>query len=492
MADRPRLEVLDGLRVLAALLVVAYHFTAMWYVWRRPPETVFPAQPAAYGWLGVYLFFLISGFVICMSSWGRGVEAFLVSRAVRLYPAYWLSVVATTLVLTAWPYLEEPVGWRDALVNLTMFHEPLGAPAVSDVYWTLWAEMRFYLLFTLVVWAGLTYRRVVTFCLVWLGAVTAAKATLEGGIVHTVLMTNYAPLFIAGIAFYLMYRFGRPRCCGASWAGRFCWPYPRCCTATGPPADTRGAPAPAKWPVVLLLAVCFLLIAAVALGWLRWIRGRWLVVVGATTYPLYLLHLDLGGTAIYLWQRHLPAPLLVVVVTGAMILLSWLVHRYLERPVAPLVRRALLGMSAAARRRRAHGRVAHVGDAVGGDPGASGVPASGLAHGTIDDARTAEGAGTTRAVQGAGHGGLPIRPTSRKASMTLAMCARMAASAFAGSRDRIAAMIRSCCFSESSGRPGSNESMYWRRTSCPSPGFRSARPRCGGRRCAVRWCAGAG
>jgi peptidoglycan/LPS O-acetylase OafA/YrhL len=316
-----------------------------------------------------------------MSSWGRGVEAFLVSRAVRLYPAYWLSVVATTLVLTAWPYLEEPVGWRDALVNLTMFHEPLGAPAVSDVYWTLWAEMRFYLLFTLVVWAGLTYRRVVTFCLVWLGAVTAAKATLEGGIVHTVLMTNYAPLFIAGIAFYLMYRFRPAPLLWGIVGGSFLLALPAVLYRNGLEAD-RGAPAPAKWPVVLLLAVCFLLIAAVALGWLRWIRGRWLVVVGATTYPLYLLHLDLGGTAIYLWQRHLPAPLLVVVVTGAMILLSWLVHRYLERPVAPLVRRALLGMSAAARRRRAHGRVAHVGDAVGGDPG---VRRASLRVGARDD-----------------------------------------------------------------------------------------------------------
>jgi peptidoglycan/LPS O-acetylase OafA/YrhL len=373
MADRPRLEVLDGLRFLAALLVVAYHFTAMWYVWRRPPETVFPVQPAAYGWLGVYLFFLISGFVICMSSWGRGVKAFLVSRAVRLYPAYWLSVVATTVVLTIWPYLEETVGWRDALVNLTMFHEPLDAPAVSDVYWTLWAEMRFYLLFTLVVWAGLTYRRVVAFCLVWLGAVTAAKATLEGGIVHTVLMTNYAPLFTAGIAFYLMYRFRPTLLLWGIVGGSFLLALPAVLYRNGLEAD-RGAPAPATWPVVLLLAVCFLLIAAVALGWLHWVRGRWLVVVGATTYPLYLLHLDLGGTAIYLWQRHLPAPLLVVVVTGAMILLSWLVHRYLERPVAPLMRRALLGMSAAARRRLAHGRPAHgrparLGDAVGGDPG---------------------------------------------------------------------------------------------------------------------------
>ena len=37
---RPRLEALDGLRFLAALAVVAYHFTAMDQVWWRPAETV--------------------------------------------------------------------------------------------------------------------------------------------------------------------------------------------------------------------------------------------------------------------------------------------------------------------------------------------------------------------------------------------------------------------------------------------------------------------
>ncbi|MBX6355629.1 MAG: acyltransferase [Micromonosporaceae bacterium] len=353
--DRPRLEVLDGLRFVAAMMVVAYHYTAMWHVWRRPVEGIFPHQPAAYGWLGVYLFFLISGFVICLSSWGRGVEAFLVSRAVRLYPAYWLSVLATATVLCIWPYVDQPVGWRNTLVNLTMFHEPLRVPAVAEVYWTLWAELRFYLLFTLVVWSGLTYRRVVAFCLLWLGAVTAAKATLDGGIVHTVLMTNYAPLFTAGVAFYLMHRFRPTLLLWGIVVASYLLSLPAVRYRAGLEAD-RGEPPGPVWPAVVLLAACFLLIAAVALGWLRWVRGRWLVVLGAMTYPLYLLHLDLGGTIIYLWQRRVPAPLLVAMVTAAMVALAWLVHRYVERPAAPLLRRALVGASAGLRRLAARAR----------------------------------------------------------------------------------------------------------------------------------------
>lgn len=351
MADRPRLEVLDGLRFLAAIAVVAYHFTAMYRVWDRKVEEIFPGQPAAHGWLGVYLFFLISGFVICMSSWGRRVDEFWISRVVRLYPAYWLSVVVSAAVLTAWPFIAKPVGWRDALVNLTMLHEPLGVPPAAEVYWTLWVELRFYLLFSLVVWWGLTYRRVVGFCLLWLGAVAAAKVFVANDhrLIHNVLMTNYAPLFTAGVAFYLMYRF-RPTLLLWGIAGAsFVLSLPVVLWRNRMEAD-RGEVLP-RWPVILLLAVCFLLIAGVALGWLHWLRGRWLVVLGATTYPLYLLHLEVGGTIINIWQGRVPAPLLVVTVAAAMVLLAWLVHRYVERPVAPVMKRGLVRLSATIRQR---------------------------------------------------------------------------------------------------------------------------------------------
>ncbi|MFD6812242.1 acyltransferase family protein, partial [Streptomyces anthocyanicus] len=92
---RGRLYVLDGLRLGAALMVVAFHYTALGAeAWDRPAWTVFPevSRFTSYGYLGVQLFFVISGFVICMSAWGRPLKAFFVSRVIRLYPAYWFAV----------------------------------------------------------------------------------------------------------------------------------------------------------------------------------------------------------------------------------------------------------------------------------------------------------------------------------------------------------------------------------------------------------------
>lgn len=330
----PRLEVLDGLRFLAAMAVLAYHFTTMDRIWQRPAVDVFPAQTFAYGWLGVSLFFLISGFVICMSSWGRGAGSFLASRAVRLYPAYWLSVVVIAAVTTVWPWWQRPDGWGSTLVNLTMFQDAFGVPAVAEVYWTLWAELRFYVLFSLVVAWGLTYRRVAGFCVVWLGAVAFAKVAVPDSdvVVHTVLMTDYAPLFVGGIGCYLMYRFRPTLLTWAVVGASFVLSVPAARFRAG--LEAYHGEVVSSLPAVLVTAVCFALVAAVALGWLSWVRGRWLVVLGSTTYPLYLLHVDLGAPLLSRLQGIVPPPVLVCLVTAAVIGVAWLVARFVERPVA--------------------------------------------------------------------------------------------------------------------------------------------------------------
>jgi peptidoglycan/LPS O-acetylase OafA/YrhL len=354
VTERPRLEVLDGLRFVAAMSVLAYHYTAIAHVWHRSAVEVFPSQPFAHGWLGVHLFFLISGFVICMSGWDRGVGSFLVSRAVRLYPAYWLSVLVVAAGLAVFPGLP----WRpttvDVLVNLTMFQDAVGVPGLADVYWSLWAELRFYLLFSLLVWWGLTYRRVVAFCALWLGA-TAVATVLPpvGGAVQVVLATDYAPLFTAGIACYLMYRFGPTFASWAIVAVSFVLALPAVLHRNQ--LESKAGEIIPNGPVIVLLAVWFLLILAVALGRLSWVRGRWLVVGGAVTYPLYLLHLDLGGALLYLFQWRVPPPLLVLMVTGVVILIAWLVHRYVEQPLAPQLRHALRRLGDRARGRVRHG-----------------------------------------------------------------------------------------------------------------------------------------
>jgi len=81
----PRLAALDGLRLCAALSVLGGHYTIGRVNWNGDPAA-FPriGKVFSYGGFGVQLFFLISGFVICKSSWGRGLGEFVAGVAMYL------------------------------------------------------------------------------------------------------------------------------------------------------------------------------------------------------------------------------------------------------------------------------------------------------------------------------------------------------------------------------------------------------------------------
>ncbi len=350
---RPRLYVLDGFRLVAALMVVGYHYIGYGgggserSAWGRPPSTVFPHSvhaTAAYGFLGVQLFFLISGFVISMSCWDRSLREFAVSRVSRLYPAYWLAVLATTLVLLISPAVRSPQSLRGVLANLTMFQGGMGLEHVDGVYWTLWVELRFYLLFSLVVALGTTYRRVFGFAAGWL-AVAAVGTVWHPWQVDLVLMPTYAPYFVAGIAMYLMHRFGASRSLWvllvASWGLALYAIRPLLATRT----ENVGIPLP--WPVgAAVVTACFAVVLAAALGAFDRFQWRWLTVAGALTYPLYLLHENIGWTVIHGLRDRFAPGLIVAGVVAVMLVAAWLVHRWVERPLGRTLRKRLSGRRA--------------------------------------------------------------------------------------------------------------------------------------------------
>jgi peptidoglycan/LPS O-acetylase OafA/YrhL len=334
--------VLDGLRLVAALSVVAYHYMGRGTeAWEEDAAHHFQHfhPSASYGWLGVELFFLISGFVICMSSWGRSVGDFFISRVVRLYPAYWFAVIVTAIVLMNYPVIKAAEPMNHVLINLTMLQDPNGVSHLDGVYWTLWAELRFYLLWALVVWRGVTYRRAVYFCVLWSVASLFAHYTPDQMIKDLIEAEN-SSYFIAGVAMYLMYRFGPNLLLWCIVGLSFLTSQLNLSTDLSNMAPLTGA-AGNYWVALSVLAGIYLLMIAVALGWLDWAKWRWLTAAGALTYPLYLLHEVIGWSAIRRFHAMVPKwPLLFSVIVG-MLVLAGLVHLLIEKPFAPLLRRGL-------------------------------------------------------------------------------------------------------------------------------------------------------
>ncbi|WP_052069672.1 acyltransferase family protein [Streptacidiphilus albus] len=351
-SGRKRLYALDGMRLMAALGVLSFHWTAyvdIGGIWPRghSPAQVMPAvnHVAAYGWLGVNLFFVISGFVICMSCWGKSVGQFFVSRVVRLYPAYWAAVLLTsTVLLTMGAWIRHgAANGLDAqaiLANLTMLETPLGIRQVDGVYWTLWAELRFYVLFGVLAAFGLTYRKVVAFCGVWMFvAILSIQAKSE--LLTTIAMPQYAPFFIAGMAIFLMYKYGPNLLLwgivGFSWLIALAQVRP--IEAMYVNVLNHGL----NWYVVAAgFTVAMGLVLAAALGLFDWANWKWLTVAGALTYPLYLIHQEAGWTLIHFGLGHglgvvgsLGTAFAVVVVV------AYLIHRLIERPLSKPLKKGL-------------------------------------------------------------------------------------------------------------------------------------------------------
>ncbi|CAM5497483.1 Acyltransferase 3 domain-containing protein OS=Streptomyces glaucescens OX=1907 GN=SGLAU_08300 PE=4 SV=1 [Streptomyces glaucescens] len=340
-AGGDRIVVLDGLRLIAALMVVSYHYVAFGEGWEGAQARLFPVvfRPSAYGWLGVELFFMISGFVICMSCWGRSLPDFFTSRVIRLYPAYWVAVLATTAVVTEVSGGVDPLAWRDVLVNLTMLQWPMGVDHVDGVYWTLWAELRFYLLFALVVWRGLTYRRVVAFCLAWATVALLADGYGIRPLAHLTVVPH-CWFFIAGLAFYLMYRFGPNLLLWGIVAFSYVMGQHTVMETWSRTLERVGHRIPA-WGVTVLITVFFVVMAGVALGWFRRVDWRWLPAAGALTYPLYLLHESIGWEIFHRFQHSVNRWALLGGTVVGMLVLAHLVHRWVERPVSRRLKVAL-------------------------------------------------------------------------------------------------------------------------------------------------------
>ncbi|MFD5636945.1 acyltransferase family protein [Streptomyces sp. NPDC058122] len=344
-----RLRALDGLRLVAALMVAGYHYGGrdgeVVQAWGTSPRHQFPTlhHLFAYGCLGVQVFFVISGFVICMSGWGRPLRSFFASRASRLLPAYWAAIIIVTAVFALPVVAYKTVSPSDALVNLTMLQQPLGVDRVLGVCWTLWAEVRFYALFALcIVLPGANRQRVILFCAAWTLAAAIAQGVNEP-LLNTVLMPEYAPYFIGGVGLYLVHRNRRDAYAwgivGVSWLIGQHYAVQRLWHAPNPEFFSNRS----SYAIILVVTFGYVAVAAIALGWLRWANWRWLTVAGALTYPFYLVHEHLGWVVIKAYHRtlHIPSYGTFLATVATMLLLAWLLNRLVENRLTPRLRTAL-------------------------------------------------------------------------------------------------------------------------------------------------------
>ena len=150
---------IEGLRTLAITMVLAYHFFARW----TPPifsQTTYPyrieiaRQVSQFGYLGVQLFFMVSGFVILKSLENqKNLRSFALARVKRIFPSLWIAIPVIFVVCNALNQsFIAPIPLSSLLPSLTVLGPDFlnrlfstNFTWTTGVLWSLFIEVQFYL-----------------------------------------------------------------------------------------------------------------------------------------------------------------------------------------------------------------------------------------------------------------------------------------------------------------------------------------------------------
>ena len=324
-----RVSELDLLRFIAALAVVFFHYVA-WFVVDQPQlNTILePVETVTrFGYLGVPLFFMISGFVILASAMQRNSIDFVVSRIVRLYPVYWLSVSLTVAVLILWGSDSQIISFKQYIVNLSMLQSYVGVTNLDGVYWTLAKEIQFYACIFLLLSFGLL-NSVRSWLSIWLLITLTFHLFKQPFFMGWFITPEYSPFFIAGVCFYMI----RAEKHVGYFSAMALLALLLSCNSVFtlseqfiPNIDGRD-----RWISVLIICFFYILFWLIAKKKMIIKSSPILIALGVLTYPLYLIHNMVGKVFLSKLNLLIGPEMSIVFVVILMLSISHLISRYYE------------------------------------------------------------------------------------------------------------------------------------------------------------------
>lgn len=341
MGERYRFYEIDLFRFLAAMAVVMYHYTFRGYAADNFSPVAFPVMGAVfkYGYLGVDLFFIISGFVVLMTALHKDTPQFVVSRLIRLYPAYWFSVTLTFICILLYQGPQFDATFQQYLINLTMIHKFVGVGHIDTVYWTLLVELKFYLLIFLLLLTKQIHR-IKIFLFVWALASIILNFTDGFGALKFFLIPRQSGYFIAGAAFFLIRREGLDLFKLALVLASYL-------LVVMPPIVALSDMTihyNTEFSIGVIIAILssfFIIFFMVSLKKTHMLSKPYFFYVGILTYPLYLIHQNIGFMLLNIFHESVNKYVLLFLILTLMIMISYLIHFFIERKYSPVLKGVL-------------------------------------------------------------------------------------------------------------------------------------------------------
>jgi peptidoglycan/LPS O-acetylase OafA/YrhL len=319
-----RLPILDALRIFACLSVILMHYEVgsrghiPWQTfntgeflptWTRNPIILYWTR---FGYMGVDLFFLLSGAVIFKTANNRTANQFLIARIKRLFPIYLMICFPTFLI---YRFLSPArYSFRDALHDISFQNGFQGKPQLIAAAWTLNVEVIFYLLIAII----LLFRQKIE---------SEAKKPSLLNVLIFMLLINWvygiqnlpAPLNIMGLQGYAIYFLAGAIIAGFADKSQEYHPLIRVLiyliilnsleiqihARLFGTLGTQSTTLQNLSSIVVSIITFIILYIGVRFGAASTRSTRLLSKVAIATYPLYLLHLQIGLFVITFLVNHI-------------------------------------------------------------------------------------------------------------------------------------------------------------------------------------------
>lgn len=343
MTQLGRLYTIDAMRGLAALAVAFYHIHTPAFQQAGGALIDSLKSIMQYGFLGVPIFFAISGFVISATMTRiigiREYGQFMVKRSVRLDPAYWASIaldifltwVAIQLTL---PHSSMPSFYQAAL-HLVYLQDIIGVKSIVAIYWTLALEIQFYLVFGLIMATGGRFRAPLMIAVTAYSMAVAINAapSLPG------LFLSHWCMFVIGAAAHYYSLVNRDR-----------WPvFIGILLCMGAIISVQASTGKTYLNLAAAMATAAFFFIGAMRGRLRtWLNWPALLYLGSRSYSIYLFHAIIGERVAKLLvsilgesvtAQPLAAMMVLVLSLGVSLIVAELAFRLVEKPTLRFSRR---------------------------------------------------------------------------------------------------------------------------------------------------------
>ncbi len=268
-----------------------------------------------YGYLGVPVFFILSGFIICYSLpvnyQLKNFYAFLKKRLTRVEPPYLVSILLTLTVAYLASFITHnpvEVSWKNLLYHIGYLNNFTTNIYINGVYWTLGIEFQFYILIGLLFsWMNKSVYFLILI-IISLLALNAIKIN------NTSLIFDYTPLFCIGILMYFI-----------NYSNKYPKPVLLCLMALSLFVITFGKP-----------EVFYISLFTIGVILVPFRNNKIISFLSDISYSLYLIHIPIGGRIINLSLRFVHTDnqkyLTVAAAFVISIIAAYIFHIIIEKP----------------------------------------------------------------------------------------------------------------------------------------------------------------